>query len=383
MNKPYELVLTGATVLDPSQGLEGSYDVAFKDGLVASIAPSIPNENAERTIDVTGCWVVPGLIDIHGHYAYKISAYKANPDDVCLPVGVTTAVDTGSTGWMNFPGFRSYVMERVDTRLYAFLHLSSLGTMPVALQVPDLEDFRFARVKETIQCIEENSDLVVGVKVRLSPNGTTAANAVPALKMAREIADETQTKVMVHVMESPIPMSQVLEHLLPGDIITHCFHGDTNNILDGSGAISREVWEAYRNGIIFDTACFVRHFSIPICKKAIGEGLLPHTLSTDRVGDGWPFAPKNYNMLEVMTMFLAFGMSMEEVIRSSTVNAATAIQHPELGTLKEGAIGDAAVLRLEEGSFHYDDLLGNEIVTSRRFAHVLTVKCGRVWSADP
>ena len=381
MIKPYDLLIKGGNVLDPSQDLKGNYDVAFKDGLVASVAPSIPEEDAQRFIDVAGCWVVPGLIDIHGHYAYKISAYRADPDDVCLPVGVTTAVDTGSTGWMSFPGFRSYVMERAETRLYAFIHLSSLGTMPVAVQVPDLEDFRFARVKETVQCIKDNRDLVLGVKVRLSPNGTTAKNAVPALRMARQIADETQSKVMVHVMESPIPMSQVMEHLHPGDIITHCFHGDAHSILDANGTIMPEVWEAYRNGIVFDTACFVRHFSIPICKKAIAEGLLPHTLSTDRVGD-WPFASKNYNMLEVMTMFLAFGMSMGEVIRRSTVNPAAVIDHPELGTLRDGAIGDAAILRLEEGSFPYDDLLGNEIVAGRRFTHVLTVKNGRVWPSD-
>ena len=374
----YDLILKNGEVLDPAQNLREKRDVAFKDGKVAAISDNIPSVHGDQVIDVAGKLVVPGLIDIHGHFAYKILPYRANPDQTNLTVGVTTAVDAGSTGWMNFPAFRSYVIERVDTRLLAFLHLSSIATMSVVMGIPDLEDFRFAKADETIKCIEENRDLILGVKVRLSPNGTTMKNAVPAMSMARQIADRTNTHIMVHVMESPISLQKVFEYLEPGDIVTHIFHSDTHSILDERNQIRPEVWNAYERGIIFDTGCCMRHFSIPVCQLAIKEGLLPHALSTDRVGN-WPYVSRNYNMLEIMSMFLAMGMSLEQVIRGVTSGAAAAINREDLGTLRVGSVGDAAVLELEDGHFAYEDTLGSEIASGLRFAHVLTIRAGTRW----
>ena len=266
MDKKYDLMLRGGEVVDPSQGRLGVRDVAFKDGKVAAVEPSIDPSLCEEVISVKGKLVTPGLIDLHGHFAYRISPGRANPDPTNLAIGVTTAIDAGSTGWMNFPGFRSYVIEKVDTRLLAFIHLSSIGTMPGTIGIPDLGDFRYARSEEAIGCIEENRDLLLGMKVRLTPNGTTLKNAVPALKMARGICDQTDTQMMVHVMESPISLPKVFEHMHAGDIATHIFHGDVHNVLDSTGKISAEVWEAYESGIVFDTACFakpLRHPHLP------------------------------------------------------------------------------------------------------------------------
>ena len=259
----YDLILKGGEVLDPSQQLRGQRDVAFKDGQMAAIASDIPREQGAEVIDVKGDLVVPGLIDLHGHFAYKLVPYFADPDPTNLPTGVTTAVDAGSTGWTNFPAFRSYVMERVDTRLYAFIHLSSRGGMAGGLGIPDLEEIRYARVDEAIECIEANRDLLLGVKVRVSPDGTTLKNAVPALEMARQICDRTKSLLMVHVMDTPIPIAQVLEYLKPGDILTHIFHGGTHGALDESGHVRSEVRAASQSGIVLDTGCAVAHFSLP------------------------------------------------------------------------------------------------------------------------
>jgi len=373
----YDLLLKGGTVVDPSQDLNAKRDIAFTDGKVAALAQNLLSEEASEVIDVDEKLVVPGMIDFHGHFSHRIVAHQADPDATCLPIGVTTAVDAGSTGWMNFPGLRSYVIERVETRLFAFIHLSSIGHTPVFIQIPDLEDFRFAREQETSQCIEENRDLILGIKVRLSPSGTTAENAVPAMEMARRIADETETKIMVHVMESPLPLAQVFDYLKPGDIATHILHGDVYNVLDKEGQISPEVWDAYNRGVIFDTASAMRHFSIPVCKAALDQGLLPHTISTDRVGPRVDRA--NYDLLDHMSIFLELGMKLEDVVKSVTINAASAIGKEDLGTLRVGSAGDAAILEFREGEFRFEDELGNELQTTRRFSPVLTIKNGKLW----
>ncbi len=393
MQKKFDLILKGGHVVDPAQKINARRDLAFKDGKVAAISESIDATLSNELIDVKGKLVTPGLIDLHGHFAYRISPGRADPDPTNLAIGVTTAIDAGSTGWMNFPGFRSYVIEKVDTRLLAFIHLSSIGTMPGNIRIPDLEDFRYARSEEAVRCIDENRDLVLGMKVRLTPNGTTLKNSVPALKMARGICDQTSSQLMVHVMESPIPLGQVYDYMNPGDVATHCFHGDTHNVLDERGRISSETWDAYNSGVVFDTACFAKHFAIPICRQAISEGLLPHTLSTDRVGDCppapallrycAPYPPKNYNLLEVMSIFLGMGMSVEQVIERVTMRPAAVVGRDELGSLQVGTVGDASVLELEEGKFTYPDMLGDEVEADRRFVPSLTVKDGRRWTPKP
>lgn len=64
---------------------------------------------AETVIDAAGCIVLPGLIDFHAHVFHGGTAISINPDVICLPNGVTSVVDAGSSGWVNYPLFRNTV----------------------------------------------------------------------------------------------------------------------------------------------------------------------------------------------------------------------------------------------------------------------------------
>ena len=58
------LVLRGGEVFDPAGGRRGAYDVAFDGDRVTDIAPNL---SGQHVVDVSGCLVVPGLIDLHSH----------------------------------------------------------------------------------------------------------------------------------------------------------------------------------------------------------------------------------------------------------------------------------------------------------------------------
>lgn len=61
-----DILIRGGTVVDPSQGLEGRYDLLIRDGKIAAVTPFLSAESC-RMIDATGYTILPGLIDLHTH----------------------------------------------------------------------------------------------------------------------------------------------------------------------------------------------------------------------------------------------------------------------------------------------------------------------------
>src|SRR3990172_8359979 len=127
----FDLLLRGGTVLDPGRGLHAPMDVGFAGGRVAAVGRGLDGGAAE-VIDITGKLVAPGLIDLHGHFFHRGQPLFVDPDAICLPTGVTTCVDAGSTGWATYAGFREHVIARAETRVFAFLHLAATGLISLA-----------------------------------------------------------------------------------------------------------------------------------------------------------------------------------------------------------------------------------------------------------
>jgi dihydroorotase len=375
MTIKYELLLKNGEVIDPGEKRRGRYDIGFSNGVVAAVAENIPAEEARETIDVSGKLITPGLIDAHGHFFYGYQPRFGHPDDFCLPTGVTTAVDAGSAGCAVFPALRDDVMRRCATRLFAFVHLSANGLNKETTNRGELMDMSLVNVDQTVRCIRDNPGGVVGLKVRIDDSALNPENAVPALELAREAANQAGCRIMVHVSRSPIPLSQILSFLRAGDIVTHPFHGSANGPLDAQGRVRSEVLQARSHGILFDSGCAKVHLDFNVCRGFLDQGVLPDTISTDGSR-----LDRSYSLPEVMSMFLELGMPLEQVIAATTQNAAAAIgRGAELGSLRVGAAGDAAVLELEDGDFAFDDRAGNVLKSRRRLAPVLTVRSGRRW----
>lgn len=372
----FDLLLRGGTVVDPGRGIHAPMDVGFAGGRVAAVAPRLDG-NAADLADVSGKLVTPGLIDLHGHFFYRGQPLFVDPDAACLPGGVTTCVDAGSAGWATYAGFRENVIARSQTRVFAFLHLAATGLMSLAAGVGELQDFRFAQEDRARDAFARFPELL-GIKVRIQHMATGEANALPALDMARRIVDATGTRLMVHISGSPIPIEAILERLKPGDIATHIFNGYANGILDDRGRLRATVREAAKRGVVLDVAHAGVHCDLEVARAAIEQGLPPTTLSTDMVRP--LVARRMYDLQGVMSTFLALGMPLDEVIRTVTDAPARAIgQQDELGVLAPGALGDAAVLDIEEGEFTFGDSADHEIKAALRFAPVLTVRGGVRW----
>ena len=122
MAAKYDLLMKGGEVLVTSRGIRGVRDGALARGKVAAVAEGIAIEDAGDVLDVSGKIVTAGPILIHGHYFEHIFPVSANVDEVCLPNGVTTTVDAGSSGWTHFEGFKEYVLRKSQTRPWPAQH---------------------------------------------------------------------------------------------------------------------------------------------------------------------------------------------------------------------------------------------------------------------
>lgn len=70
------LLIHGGRIVDPSQDLDGPYDLLIEDGAVARIDGKIQKPDGAETLDATGLVVTPGLIDIHVHLRQPGQEYK-------------------------------------------------------------------------------------------------------------------------------------------------------------------------------------------------------------------------------------------------------------------------------------------------------------------
>jgi dihydroorotase len=84
------------------------------------------------------------------------------------------------------------------------------------------------------------------------------------------------------------------------------------------------------------------------------------------------------DQLNVMSKFLALGLSLEDVVARATWNAARVVQHEELGQLSEGAPADVAVLSLQSGRFGFVDSFGGRLAADRKLVCEMTIRAGKV-----
>ena len=364
-NDKFDLVIKGGDVLDPSQSLRGKRDIGIRYGMVEAIEAEIPAARAERLLDASGKLVTPGLIDLHSHVYPYGSAIGIPADELVAHQCTTTCVSGGDAGANNFAAFRRHIVAQTRTRLYAFIHIANTGLTP--FPVAELYNIDFAQVDACAKAIGENADIALGAKVRMSEN-VIAKHGIEPLKRAILACEKSGTngKIMCHIggVETPQLMSQILDTLRPGDVLTHCYSGAPNNAnqftnIVQDGKLLPAALEAKKRGVNFDIGHGGGSFDYTVAEAAMAQGAMPDTISSDiHVFSG--NSPGMPYLTWVMSKFLGLGFSLEQVITMATTNPAKIINRmPKLGTLQIGAPGDVAIMELVEGPVSFVDTRNN------------------------
>ena len=372
----YDLLLRNGQLIDPKNSINGKMDIALLDGKVAKVAASIPSNQAKKIIDVTGLIVTPGLIDIHTHVfvggkpeTFADGFLSVSPDDFTLKSGVTTVVDAGTSGWRNFPVFKEHVIDKSRTRVLAFLNIAGNGMTgsPTEQDVNDMDAYMTSLV------VKKNPEIIVGVKI----GHYEGADWAP-FDRAIDAAAKSNTPLFVECHLPQFSLEDQLKKMRPGDIITHSFEkiDERMPVIDEQGKLRSFVIDAQKRGVLFDLGHGGAGFWFSVAVPAMKQGLAPNSFGSDLHRFSMNAGMKD--MMNIMSKYMAMGMSLQEVVERASWNAAKAIHRNDLGSLTEGNVADIAVFRIREGNFGYTDAGGNVINGTKKLEAELTVRNGKV-----
>lgn len=235
----------------------------------------------------------------------------------------------------------------------------------------------YANVEGCAKVLAENPDLVLGVKVRMT-DAIVGQNGLEPLRRAIKAAELAgpSFRVMCHIGRAPGALSELLDLLRPGDILTHAYSGSGNNVVQ-QGQLLPAALAAKQRGVIIDVGHGGGSFDYTVAEPALAQGLLPDTISSD-IHAVSINSPGNPTPPWVMSKFLSLGLSLEEVVAKATSAPAQVIgRRPGLGTLQTGAPADVAIFDLVDGPVEFVDTMKHTRSGTKTLVPFLTIRGGR------
>ncbi|MEA5010257.1 MAG: amidohydrolase/deacetylase family metallohydrolase [Angelakisella sp.] len=345
------ILLSGGLLLDKSESLLGvKKDILLSNGRIDKIADDIPPEADMQVINLQGNYVVPGFIDIHAH-VFPGCDLGVEPDSIGVKTGVTCICDAGTAGPENLKEFIDNYIQPSKTRVFSEMHFSRKGLFIK----PEADDPSKYDIDLAEKVYYQYKDYIVAIKARAS-NSTVGKLGIEPIKEAKKLSSRIGIPLYVHI-GNPLPyIEDVLEVMQKGDMVTHCFHGKINGLLQ-DGKIKAETQKARDRGVLFDVGHGKESFNFNTAKTAFALGFYPDVISTD-------LHVKNvkgpvYSLPVTMDKMMALGISLEDCVEKVTAAPAAAFSLKDLGKLKEGYLADITVFHVENGHYDYTDSDGN------------------------
>jgi dihydroorotase len=204
--------------------------------------------------------------------------------------------------------------------------------------------------------------------------GEVCGVGIAPLAKGRELADLVDLPLMTHIGVGPPTIDEMIPHLRPGDILTHCYTDNNMKIVDAEGRILDRVKELHDRGLVLDIGHGAGSFSYETAERLLEQGILPDVISSDI--HQLSVQPPMYDLPTTLSKFLNLGLSLAEVLERASSRPAAAMRLPHLGTLHPGSPADVALFRIDKGDVDFRDSSLVERQGSRRLTNTCTIVAG-------
>ena len=258
-------------------------DILICDDLIEKIAPSIEADGECEILDVSKGYVSQGFIDSHVHVGvpgmtqYKGMEMGIDIEKFGIQSGVATMIDAGTFGANSIENAIEYT-KTLETKVFFLMNASKTGIQP---NTPELENLDNIDLQAAQDVYSRNKESIVGIKARASISASGSAG-IKAIEKAKELAVELGLPMMVHIGNEPPAITDVLNLLTKGDVITHCFHGKLSNaIVNEDYSLRPETMRARERGVQFDVGHGSASFNAEVARRCFDQGFVSDMISTD------------------------------------------------------------------------------------------------------
>ena len=379
-----DLVLRGGHLVEADGPVQGVVDIGIAAGRIAAIEATRGRLQAAREIDLAGSYVSAGFVDLHVHGFGALGF--ADLDTVGVLSGCTTVCDAGGAGAYSIDELAAQLADN-RTRFRSWLYIGPGG---ISVSLVGQEQGRDMRgiipelpVSRLFEIVERYGDLIAGIKVpAFGPTGERGP-----MMMAKGLAASLGLPLYVHVGDiqeqqpPPLDVGAIIDLLDAGDMVTHCYSPNPNGLLGEDGSLLACVGEALHRGVQFDVGMGAFNFDAAVAGRCIQEGFVASTISSDLqqanvTGPTWSLA-------HVASMFLALGLSLDEVVARITSNPARMLRLGEgAGAIREGGVADLTVFDVAEHEITFHDTCGVPFLGDREIVPRLTIRAGQEIEVD-
>jgi len=367
--------ITNVILYEPNSSLHlQSVELLIDNDIISNIGNSLA-DSSDWTVDGDGAYVSSGWIDMHVHCYKNGNPWGMDADTIGCDTGVVCICDAGTTGYREVSKFFNSA-KKSKTIIKAFLNIANDGLRyPHELSSPENID-----QAATIEQIQHLSDFIVGIKVRASGSVMGEDTVTPFIK-ARCIADKTNKPIMVHFGNNPPDIKDILRQLKQGDILTHCFHGKPNGIIENQ-RIKEIVLQKRKEDVLFDVGHGNESFSYQKAKEAFELGFKADTISSDLHQISYPFPVPS--LANVMSKMLEIGYSLSEIITSVTKTPAQILfLTEEFGEIKKHSKANLTLFKVNNRSITVSDSSRIPVVLSRQITPIGCLIHGECIKAKP
>ena len=160
-----KILIKNGRIIDPDSKMDQVADLLIENDKIAAVGEKM-NEEADRIVDAEGCYVMPGLIDLHVHLRDPGLTHK---EDIITGAraaargGVTTVVAMPNTKpVMDDPSRVAYVNNKAKD--YAKVNVLQVGAITKGMKGEELSDIE-GMVKAGIPAISEDGKSVMNAQL--------------------------------------------------------------------------------------------------------------------------------------------------------------------------------------------------------------------------